>query len=76
MLVTMHPAVERIEGTISRSNMKATKKLKKTNGAPFDAQAFLDSAGVARKVVEFRRKETIFSQERLAAASCTFNAAA
>ena len=42
--------------------MKATKKLKKTNGAPFDAQAFLDSAGVARKIVEFRRKETIFSQ--------------
>src|SRR5271169_857881 len=28
----------------------------------FDPQAFLDSAGVARKVVEFRRKESIFSQ--------------
>ena len=28
----------------------------------FDAQAFLDSAGVARKVVEFKNKETIFSQ--------------
>jgi CRP-like cAMP-binding protein len=28
----------------------------------FNAQAFLDSAGVARKVVEFRRKATIFSQ--------------
>jgi CRP-like cAMP-binding protein len=28
----------------------------------FDAQSFLDSAGLSRKVVEFRRKETIFSQ--------------
>jgi CRP/FNR family transcriptional regulator, cyclic AMP receptor protein len=28
----------------------------------FNAQDFLDSGGVARKVVEFRRKETIFSQ--------------
>jgi CRP/FNR family cyclic AMP-dependent transcriptional regulator len=29
---------------------------------PFDAQMFLDSAGAARKVVEFRRNETIFTQ--------------
>jgi CRP-like cAMP-binding protein len=28
----------------------------------FNAQEFLDSAGVARKVVEFARKKTIFSQ--------------
>jgi CRP/FNR family cyclic AMP-dependent transcriptional regulator len=28
----------------------------------FDAQTFLDSAGVARRVVEFRRAETIYSQ--------------
>ena len=28
----------------------------------FDAQAFLDSAGVARKVAEFKKNETIFSQ--------------
>lgn len=28
----------------------------------FDAQAFLDSAGVARKVVEYPRNEVIFSQ--------------
>ena len=28
----------------------------------FDAQAFLDSAGVARKVVTFRRAENLFSQ--------------
>ncbi len=35
----------------------------KTNGkSAFNAQVFLDSAGVARKVSEFRRKETVFSQ--------------
>jgi CRP-like cAMP-binding protein len=28
----------------------------------FDAQAFLDSAGVAREIVAYRRSETIFSQ--------------
>ena len=28
----------------------------------FDAQAFLDSAGIARKIVAFRRAEVIFSQ--------------
>ena len=42
--------------------MKATKKLKETSLLRFDAQAFLESAGVARKIVEFKRKETIFSQ--------------
>jgi CRP/FNR family transcriptional regulator, cyclic AMP receptor protein len=30
--------------------------------ARFDAQAFLDSAGVARKVVDFLKKQSIFSQ--------------
>jgi len=30
--------------------------------AVFNAQAFLDSAGVARKIVEFKKKETIYSQ--------------
>ena len=29
---------------------------------PFDAQAFLNSAGVSRKVVEYRSKETVFAQ--------------
>jgi CRP/FNR family cyclic AMP-dependent transcriptional regulator len=38
------------------------KKLKTAKLPVFDAQAFLDSAGVARKVTGFRGKETIFSQ--------------
>jgi CRP-like cAMP-binding protein len=29
---------------------------------PFDAQAFLDSAGVERRIVEYRRAEPIYSQ--------------
>jgi CRP/FNR family cyclic AMP-dependent transcriptional regulator len=38
------------------------KKLKNRTVPVFDAQAFLDTAGVSRKVAEFRKKETIFSQ--------------
>jgi CRP/FNR family cyclic AMP-dependent transcriptional regulator len=37
-----------------------TSKLPKTD--QFDAQAFLASAGLARKIVGFARKETVFSQ--------------
>ena len=40
------------------ANMKAQKY---KNGS-FDTQTFLDTAGVARKVVEFRRSQSIFSQ--------------
>jgi CRP/FNR family transcriptional regulator, cyclic AMP receptor protein len=36
--------------------------MRRTRTSAFHAQAFLDSAGVARKVVQFRRNETIFSQ--------------
>jgi CRP-like cAMP-binding protein len=38
------------------------KKLKKAKEPVFDAQAFLDSAGVARRVVGYRRSEKIYSQ--------------
>jgi CRP-like cAMP-binding protein len=36
--------------------------LKARKGGKFNAQAFLDSAGVARKIKEYPRRETIFSQ--------------
>jgi CRP/FNR family transcriptional regulator, cyclic AMP receptor protein len=36
--------------------------MKQTKAPVFDAQAFLDSAGVARKVVEFQRNAAIFTQ--------------
>ncbi len=45
---------------IARSSIKA--KIKSKEKPAFDTQAFLDSAGVARKVTEFRKKETVFSQ--------------
>ena len=37
-------------------------KRKSTRKRAFDAQAFLDSAGVARRVVEYRRSRKIYSQ--------------
>ena len=42
--------------------MLLNMKIKETKKNSFDPQAFLDTAGVARKVVEFRRAESIFSQ--------------
>ena len=43
--------------------MKASKRANaKSKPSPFDAEAFLSSAGVARTIMEFGRKETLFSQ--------------
>src|SRR6202047_4628175 len=42
------------------SNIKSKIKFKEKHA--FDSQAFLDSAGVARKVVEHRRSQKIYSQ--------------
>jgi CRP-like cAMP-binding protein len=44
----------------SASDIKSKVRFKKKYA--FDAHAFLDSAGVARKVVEYRRSEKIYSQ--------------
>jgi CRP/FNR family cyclic AMP-dependent transcriptional regulator len=41
---------------------KRPKRAKAASKVQFNAQEFLDSAGVARKVAEFKKKETIFSQ--------------
>src|SRR6202162_3840255 len=41
-------------------NMNKSLQSKKFNG--FDPQVFLDTAGVARKVAEFRRGESVYSQ--------------
>src|SRR5277367_1101891 len=42
--------------------ISATRRPKATGRKAFNAQDFLDSAGIARKVQEFKRKDTIFSQ--------------
>ena len=41
---------------------KASNRIKPNGANGFNAQEFLDSAGVARKVAEFPGKKTIFSQ--------------
>jgi CRP/FNR family cyclic AMP-dependent transcriptional regulator len=41
---------------------KASNRSKANAKKAFNARDFLDSAGVARKVTEFKKKETIFSQ--------------
>jgi CRP/FNR family transcriptional regulator, cyclic AMP receptor protein len=41
---------------------KASNRAKPDIAKAFDAQNFLDSAGLARKVTEFKKNETIFSQ--------------
>src|SRR6266404_3448409 len=43
-------------------NMKPKKSKKNGKGGSFDPQDFLDTAGVARKVADFRRGESIYSQ--------------
>jgi CRP/FNR family transcriptional regulator, cyclic AMP receptor protein len=45
-----------------RTPAKINSKTKTARKPAFDPQVFLDSAGLARKVAEFRKKETIFSQ--------------
>src|ERR1700678_1438924 len=46
-----------------RTKPISSRRREKANGKkPFDAQEFLESAGGARKMVEFKRKETICSQ--------------
>jgi CRP/FNR family transcriptional regulator, cyclic AMP receptor protein len=42
--------------------MKRRKQKNERNGETFNAQQFLDTAGVARKVTEYSRGETIYSQ--------------
>jgi len=43
-------------------NMRPNKLEKNRKVASFDPQVFLDTAGVARKVAQFRRGESIYSQ--------------
>jgi len=47
-----------------RRSVKVRRPTKKANSRSpaFDAQSFLDSAGLGRKVGKFRRKETVFAQ--------------
>ena len=50
-------AARRVSATVPRSPKKANSR-----SPAFDSQAFLNSAGVARKVKEFSKAEIVFSQ--------------
>jgi CRP/FNR family transcriptional regulator, cyclic AMP receptor protein len=43
-------------------NMRSKKLRNKGKNGEFNAQAFLDTAGIARKVMEYRRGESVYSQ--------------
>jgi CRP/FNR family cyclic AMP-dependent transcriptional regulator len=49
-----------MEATAVSNNIKS--QIKSTQKHAFDAQAFLDSAGIARRIAQFPRKATIFAQ--------------
>jgi len=51
-----------MQGWRSQLNMKPKKSKKNGKVDSFDPQDFLDTAGVARKVADFRRGESIYSQ--------------
>ena len=64
LLGAERPAVRVAEGCFYLK-MKVQTNKKSKNGLlanSFNAQAFLDTAGIARKVTEFRRNESIYSQ--------------
>src|SRR5512135_2602565 len=46
--------------------MRATKQTKSSTNGNFNVQAFLDSTGAARTILEFHPKDTIFSQGDIA----------
>jgi CRP/FNR family transcriptional regulator, cyclic AMP receptor protein len=46
----------------------AAKRFKPSKPLGFDAQSFLDSAGVSRKIVEYPKNKTVFAQGDLAEA--------
>jgi CRP-like cAMP-binding protein len=46
--------------------MKKKKFTQSKKLSPFDPQRFLDTAGVARQIGEFRRGESIYSQGEVA----------
>jgi len=51
------PVARRAPAKVRRSPQKATSRI-----PAFDVQSFLDSAGLGRKVDNFRKKQTVFAQ--------------
>src|SRR6059036_1168314 len=58
----VRPSIGVVEGLVpGQAGCRGLAMESKPKGA-FDVQAFLDSAGIARKIVEYRRGEVIFAQ--------------
>jgi CRP/FNR family transcriptional regulator, cyclic AMP receptor protein len=53
---------ERTPNAKPRSRSRSRSKTTPKNGQAFNAQAFLDSAGIARKIVEYGPGDVVFSQ--------------
>jgi CRP/FNR family cyclic AMP-dependent transcriptional regulator len=60
MLLTFSSSDGLMRAIASSSNIKSKTKFRERHA--FDARAFLESAGVAREIVEYRRSQKIFSQ--------------
>src|SRR5229473_1357615 len=60
IMVDLLPSGSVMQKIASSSDIKS--KRKSTRKHAFDAQAFLNSAGIARRVVEYRRSQKIYSQ--------------
>jgi CRP/FNR family transcriptional regulator, cyclic AMP receptor protein len=61
-VISFNQQGEKGAGPANASAMKSKTGKKSRKNGNFNAQAFLDSAGVARTIVEFEKKDTIFSQ--------------
>ena len=64
-MVCAIPLLFALSGAVMKeivSSSKTKSKIKLKERCAFDVQAFLDSAGASRKIVEYRRSQKIFAQ--------------
>src|SRR6202030_3361818 len=62
-LVRLKTVPERPKAYGIKLKVKPNINKRSVNGrGPFNAQAFLDTAGISRKVMEYRRGESIYTQ--------------
>ncbi len=62
LLRWMRARSDHARAALAKLSMKPKKNSRNGTAGRFDPQVFLDTAGVARKVAEFRRGESVYSQ--------------
>jgi hypothetical protein len=67
----VHRALKPSAQSSADSDLPKGPAMESEQSGMFNAQAFLDSAGVARTIVEYQRAEVIFTQAIPVRASCT-----